>query len=164
MFCKFFVRFGKQNTNDMVHLRTLTEKSKVDFHWNSGVTVQELLDKKPYDLIRIYYDYEKINFSESVLTRLKDHFKTFYEIPKPGICKDWKIKVFGEKSHLHSENLTYQELKSKVMWYKINKIKVPQIMLDIYRLKKAEYFRNKIDTTENNHTKLSLRYLNQNFK
>jgi len=142
----------------MIHLRTLTEKSNIDFHWTGGILVGTLLEKKPLDLIKIYYTYEKINFMPSVLDKLRESFPNFYEIKKPGIDPNWRIILFSKYGDV--ENMTDEKIKNIFLHYKINKKPVPEIIgIEFSRRKSIRKIKT-FDQTDEIYTKSSLRSFN----
>jgi len=93
----------------MILLRKLTLKSIASFYYDQKeMTVEMLIKDKPYEVLKAYYNLEKITFNEDVLNILKQSFISFYEITKPGIDKDYKSKIFGQQNY---DTKSYEDLK-----------------------------------------------------
>lgn len=97
---------------ETVKLRILTAKSIIDFEKYKGWTVQKLLDNKRHAFLEyVYFNYEKISFTEDVLSQLK-----FTErINKPGIDKE----LYGE---IKNRRFLLSRYNSSISIEKLNKI------------------------------------------
>ena len=144
----------------MVHLRTLTEKSSLEGIHYSNQTVGFLLEKKPYDLIKVYYTYEKINFNQDVIEKLKEKFPLFIQIQKPGTLKDFRDYIF----HTNLDNYSYEQLKKILIAKKMNNQKIDDTFLILYDKRKKEHIISKNDKNEGIYTKSSLRFQNRKYR
>lgn len=104
---------------DLVQLRTLTEKSIINFGKYAGVSVKQLLSFNKTEVAWIYFNYEHISFTDSVL----DAALVFKErrIEKPGNNKDGfyeyiaAVKAKGREgvARVISRNIRLSSLKKR---------------------------------------------------
>jgi hypothetical protein len=119
--------------NDKITLRKLTLKSKMDGINNNyqGWTIEQMFKYKPYDLLKTYYYFEKITFTDDVINLLKEKFDKFIEIEKPGYDKYIYDNVLTNEK-------TYQELKKLITYLRIIKKEIPTWLIELYYIKKNE--------------------------
>ena len=123
---------------DITRLRTCTFKSKADFYYQSEWTVGKLWQDKPLTLLKIYYQQEKISFSEEVLQAIEEKFPNFFRIEKPGKYEgNWK-EVVLESSKKEWTGKTHKELLNAMRGYVMNNKKVPKDLYNCFIAAKAE--------------------------
>lgn len=80
---------------DVVKLRTLTGKSKLNFGKFSGMYVQQIIDLNEWVYLRwIYYCINGITFSEDILAKICIQEKD--RIEKPGVAPEHHKKLVEE--------------------------------------------------------------------
>jgi len=146
---------------DITRLRTLTLKSNAFFYSDPKWTIEKLINDKPSYVIKAYYEQEKISFNQEVLDILKAKYPEFIEIEKPSKLMSWKSIIYSKINNNYAE-LSYQELKKIIVWHKIRKIPVNNLLIQVWANKKQEHMRkndninlviNKKSLQEKNHGK-----------
>lgn len=137
-----------------IALRKLTLKSKMDGINDiyKGWTIEQMVKFKPHVLLKTYYYYEKITFTEEVINLLKGRFKEFIEIPKPSFNKDMYEQVSGAEKSL-------EDVRKTIAYMKINKRKIPNWLIQLYYCKKNEH--SIVNKPMKVLSKIELRTLNQ---
>lgn len=126
---------------DITKLRTCTLKSKADFYYGVDWTVEKLLIDRPAQILKAYYELEKISFNAEIIEKLKEKFPHFIEIDKPGILKNWNKIVFKKDGEEQTENqlldLDESDLLKKIRGFRASGKKVPLDLLNAYAKVKA---------------------------
>ena len=144
----------------MVTLRKLSRKSKWDYGKYDGETVQSLLNVYPGYILWAYYNLEKISFLDDILDELAKRYKNFERIEKPGKDQEAYDRVAGNRDTF--DKWSYERLRSRISYLKINNLPVDPILVSIFRKKKEERLAtlgketlSKADLQAANHGKLS---------
>jgi signal recognition particle GTPase len=120
----------------------MTEKSVFTDGKYHGWTVQKIIDCGFISYLRwVYFNMEKISFTESVLIKLK-----FQErISKPGIDKQTFDELQKNLAQRNYDLKTVDELKKEIAAKHLNKQNISHQLLDAYRNKKIKRIKVFVD-------------------
>jgi len=149
---------------DITRLRICTFKSRADFYYNSDWTVEKLWNDNPVYLLSVYYENEKISFTEDVLNVFKVRYPDFFRIEKPGkYMGQWRNEIFGPREKTDWSCKTYEELLNTIRAFKIEGKKIPTELYSCFTISRINRKLIK-DNSDLDVSKKELQGINQGHK
>lgn len=129
--------------SNVVALRKLTLKSKINFGKYAEHTVGSLIEANPYYLVWLYYNADRISFVDEVMDMLIARFPKFVWISKPGKepeLVDPVCKPILKPRRITFSNMSYIELKNIITALKMNNKEIPIPLLEYFRARRSERY------------------------